>query len=337
MNNLERLLQQPTYIVLGAGASKAYGFPLWEELKNCVLGMLQKELTTSEDKDRLKVCERWHELIVENDLLPKEQQKTIDHIIEENSINRVQRQIVLNIMKRVLADCEKKDKNSTSTGWVEELVQLYVALLNEKKKIGDGDVFTILANTRVVTLNYERCFEEHFYNPLYRFLCYSEFEDRNFIMSFKSELQSKFFYTRHPHGAIGAGSLEKIEGGTIDRVQCVSKVRSGGYKSNVGAFTPYGQISFDVDLDLVGDDPLDENYSEINENIEESSNCVVMGLSGIGLAGCQINWQKYGRIVYFGSDDFEFSGAKNVQRINDEKSEKKQDMQMIDWLASLSV
>lgn len=317
--------------MLGAGASKAYGFPLWDDLKNCVLGMLKQELTTGEDADRLEVCQKWHDLILENDSLPKDQQVTIDHLIETNAKNRVQRQIVLNMMKRVLADCEKKDLNSKTEGWIEKLVELYVNLIEQEKSHGDHRILSILSNTNVVTLNYERCFEEHFYKPIYRYLCYSEFDDPNFIMTHKSDLQSKVFFTRHPHGAIGAGSLEKIEGGTIDRVQCVSKVRSGGYKSNVGAFTPYGQISFDVDLDLVGDDPLDENYSELNDSIEDDSNCIVMGLSGVGLPGCRIDWHKFNSIYYMGSDEYEFNGA-NATRIISAESSKKPDMQLIDWL-----
>lgn len=318
--------------MLGAGASKAYGFPLWDDLKNCVLGMLKQELTTGEDADRLEVCQKWHDLILENDSLPKDQQITIDHLIETNAKNRVQRQIVLNMMKRVLADCEKKDLNSKTEGWIEKLVELYVNLIEQEKSHGDHRILSILSNTNVVTLNYERCFEEHFYKPIYRYLCYSEFDDPNFIMTHKSDLQSKVFFIRHPHGAIGAGSLEKIEGGTIDRVQCVSMVRSGGYKSNVGALTPYGQISFDVDLDLVGDDPLDENYSELNDSIENDSNCIVMGLSGVGLPGCRIDWHKYDSIYYMGSDEYEFNGA-NATRIISAESSKKPDMQLISWLA----
>jgi len=236
------------------------------------------------------------------------------------------------MMKRALADCERKDLSSKADGWIEKLVGLYVDLIEMKKLQGDNVVLSALTNTKIVTLNYERCLEEHFHKPIYRCLCYSEFADPNFIMTHKSDLQSRVFFTRHPHGAIGAGSLEKIEGGTIDRVQCVSKVKSGGYKSNVGAFTPYGRISFDVDLDLVGDDPLNENYKELNETIEESSNCIVMGLSGVGLQGCRVDWSKFGTVYYFGADNYEFEGA-CVERIYCTNSSKRPDMQLIEWLS----
>jgi len=270
---LEKLLKQPTYLVLGAGASCAYGFPLWAELKTEIVTSLEKELGEQIQLERKKVCEKWLELINENDRKDQTEQATIDHLIERNAKNRVQRQIVVNIMKRVLARSEAKDRNEATGGWIEQIVD-----------------------------------------------------------SFNQKHLKEFFRTYHPHGCIGAGELDSIEGGVVDYVQCISTVRAGGYKRNVGARTKYGVINPDVNLDLVGDDPLTDNYSEINPDIPAGSNCIVMGLSHVGLEGCQLDWSKFSTIYSFCDPEFDF-GASTVQELLDGASELKPDLQLSAYLA----
>jgi len=211
------------------------------------------------------------------------------------------------------------------------LTDLYIEIIRKNIGVNDQQILQILSRTNVITLNYDRCFEYHFHRKLYSHLCYAEFSDVDFMMTHKKQLDN-FFMTHHPHGCIGAGELEPIEGGVIERVQCISKVKSGGYQSNVGAFVPYGNINPNVNLDLVGDDPLDENYKEINENIEPDSNCVVMGFSEIGLQGCRMKWNKFSEIFYFGSDEFSF--GENYTNKYDAESPDKADMQLIKFLSA---
>lgn len=82
---LADMLEQETVLVLGAGASVDYGFPLWEQLKTDFLNSLGNN------------SNNWIQLIEDNP------DKTIDHILERASdeeILQFQTFVVIDFFKK---------------------------------------------------------------------------------------------------------------------------------------------------------------------------------------------------------------------------------------------
>jgi len=105
---LEKLLEDKTVFVLGAGSSKPYGFPLWDDLKKVIL----------EKCDQLSDTSEYSELGLAywESCLNKDDEKSVDTLAKE--ANDSSRKGFQTIVGRYLISCEASDLESNKSDWV---------------------------------------------------------------------------------------------------------------------------------------------------------------------------------------------------------------------------
>lgn len=296
MKNWNELLEEGLVIVLGAGASMDYGFPSWSQLQTNLLNLLGED-GKSETEDVF--ARKWIGIINSTDFSTT----TIDHVISQNYGNLVERHWIVGHLKQVILECEKSDKSSDSQGkWISTLSDHVLEIIKSqpKDKAGDDKVVKILKNLKVVTLNYDRCFEVHFYEQIQIALNSHNFHDRDFLRNREQELRD-FFLVYHPHGSLGFLSLAEhsMIGNPITGVNIYDGNKYNNYKSNSSGFEYGGTIPRYNHIELVGEGDMPKNYDRLNnEFLNETQNCVIIGVSNIGLMGCKLDWSKFKRIYY---------------------------------------
>lgn len=194
---LDELLREPTVFILGAGSSKPYGFPLWEDLKPEFLDLCE----TLKGKYSPAGIDYWKQRLTELEGSPGE--PTIDELAqdaltylktpEDRDAARWIFQVFVSIIivrheRNDLGVLDKQD-------WIELFAKkLHKILENDKPE-------AILPNLQFINFNYDRCFASRFgasfVKPLYN----------SFPATWERQTQwprfgTRFFTHIHPHGAI---------------------------------------------------------------------------------------------------------------------------------------
>jgi hypothetical protein len=196
--SLEDLLtSKNAVLILGAGASADYGFPLWRSLRSQLAEGLRNpdggwehglDLTKADIGRMLKVLED-----------EGNTETSLDALVEANrnahpQFERVFRRLVGLIVVR----CEAEDASSGLRGWIDNLAQAIVGFV--EAATSKREMLRECRTPAIVTFNYDRCFEYHFYKDLAdrleKVVGTSDWEryGRDF-------LDNKVI---HPHGAIGS-------------------------------------------------------------------------------------------------------------------------------------
>lgn len=298
LKRIDELLAEGLVLVLGAGASKSYGFPDWNALQTELAGRLQASISDVglDSLDR-KYCEKWTALIDETDF----SSTTIDHVISQSYRTLVERHWIAGHIKEIIATFESRDADSTYRGWIETFGDLFIAQIDKAET--DSAAVDLVKRFKVITLNYDRCFDYHFFGKLQKYLNEKEFADRDFLKTHERALRD-FFLVYHPHGSLGFLSLPDNArvGNPIASVNTYDGTKYSDFKSN-SAGSVYGSRTQKYNhIELVGEGDMRSNYKRINEEFVTSSvNCIVLGISEVGLKGCKLNWGNFDNIFYSGS------------------------------------
>jgi len=298
------LIKDKTVFILGAGASKPYGFPLWEELKD---GMLRicSEYSGQKEYDEWGL-DYWQTTLGSNT------RKTVDTLAHEaNDAARKGFQI---LTTRILLECEQADSISDRDDWIEVLGSEILASCD---RLGAQ---TVLPNLSIINFNYDRCFAHRF----------SKFV-KTIWDSFHGSWERdgafpgygvNFRYHIHPHGAVG-GMLWQPEAGCF----CAISASTFANFSNL-ANVPYGDVSSlssqvnngklgVMPVDVVGQETWHNRgqiaYIRANNLLRDAKNVVVIGLSREGLAQCHLSmpetisgWSTGNEVI---SDQFNSTGC----------------------------
>lgn len=302
---LAELLENKFVLILGAGASKDFGFPEWHDL----YALLKENLHRSCSQQSgywLKVLSDNNERLLDR----SSSGLTIDQVVAANYGNNVYRRFINNRMQDILKRQEQADKEQFSDAaidWVSILRNKFIALLEDAKSTSDQHVISLLENFKVVSLNYDRSFAVRFYPKIIESFSHTFLESADFLLEHRTILQN-FFTVFQPHGSIGAlpiGSEYTEDGNPITQILSANGTRRTGFSAN-GIGIPYGNVSTSqyTEIDLV-DSPesMNENYQHIGEFMCSSTSALVIGLSTKGIKGCRINWLNLDRVYYSSSED----------------------------------
>lgn len=215
-------------LILGAGSSKAYGFPLWEELEPLVVAKLE-ELASGEDSHLIPDLElepaQLQEAITTIKSIPGD--KSVDLVVEETLQGGFAEFEVLfrRVTSKVLAGLESADSESTVNDWIEYLVGKFAPVVIRKLE----DPKAAFDRIDIVSFNYERCFSHRFFPALIRQVRdhFGEVEWERTQSAAPYQLQPR---TVFPHASIGSllgEGLPKLESYSYHNVNKQVRVSYG--------------------------------------------------------------------------------------------------------------
>lgn len=187
------MIEEPTTLVLGAGASVAYGFPTGFELKKQICSLLSKETYNHNNppeqiRKLTKMGFQTEKIFSFCDYFAKSPIPTIDEFITRNPFysNLAKAAIVL-----VLASCENETifaLKSPSDSW-------YHHLFNVMLEGTEHHTFFTTNKIKFITYNYDRSLEHFFYYSLKN--TFSDVQEEEIIKSLKN------LKIVHIHGKLG--------------------------------------------------------------------------------------------------------------------------------------
>lgn len=273
--DVQKLTGDGGVLVLGAGASREYGFPLWVDLQE----LLSQRWGDSDFKNRWKWVDSDNNSPLDpivsafETQLSDPQGRTIDQIVEATRERApgAERFFRFSIAE-IMSDEEERDKLSLDhdhkTGWVEDLADS-IALLAS------------LGTLNVITLNYERSFQYRLTRRLVR-------DER--IEPDREANTDPVFALRmfHVHGSIGTGPIRRPPGMSI-----LEQHRT--WQTTPTPERPYGhreQLLVVPSLTTVDGAIYYENqalasstaYSNANQVLANASYAVIAGVSPLGMS-----------------------------------------------------
>ncbi len=194
------MIEPKTVLILGAGASHDYGFPLGDELIDKVLGVLGQK------KFRVHVHRAFNrgfpEMIDDSiDKLSKEllypKPSSIDKFIIRQKAN--EKNIIRMALGKIILDCEKIQITSKSD-W-------YSELYNTMSEKTNCSTFGLKNNVSIITFNYDRSLEQFLYLKLT-----GDYGRENDEVIKQQLTQIK---VHHVHGKVGDLPWENKESGIL--------------------------------------------------------------------------------------------------------------------------
>ncbi len=190
-------------VILGAGASVDYGYPLWSELKQQIIDFDFDsffEKTTITDQSTQSEYQKVHEEFLT--ILNNNDDYTLDHIIfkiDEPKIKHFQPTgyRIINMVGYLLAlvEIEKKDDK-----WVSDFQNLLIKYIFDNH-IDQGCEVNLLENLSIISLNYDRSFEYYLRNSFFEKLIGSATYRSHGGMPYSALLSRRNNITMfHPHG-----------------------------------------------------------------------------------------------------------------------------------------
>lgn len=287
---LSELLKNKTTLLLGAGASFDYGFPLWNGLKSKMLEILENysdyNLTNNDGVNW------WVER-----LQSMTEEETIDKVAtfapEEHY------DLFRQLVSIAIIEYENVDSERDTHGWIEKFSEKFAQVLVQQYPDSVRLQETI-ENFKVITLNYDRVFDIRFKHKIEQEFKKVLTKPREFEKFYKS-IFLKFGSIYHPHGCLGP-----TEGISID---CYT------YMNPNNAFgIPYGKIQnlknsfkngkipfvFPVD-DLKGVENV--TYTRANKILNETENVVCIGLSPLGIRLSDLDLSNVKTVYYSGKEE----------------------------------
>lgn len=159
--NFRDLLSEPTVIILGAGASRDYDFPLWGDLKDLLL----EKCRENPFPDQIRTSDLREISTALNKMKPDE---TVDQIATEfGSQTYTAFRLIMGL---TLIESEAKDLSSNKRGWLESFVVGLSGVLIEVQENDYPLAKTLMSNLRFISLNYDRVFQQRFCQPLFEVL-----------------------------------------------------------------------------------------------------------------------------------------------------------------------
>jgi len=307
-----------TVLILGAGASKPFGLPLWKDL--------QEELDMLDLKDYRLLMERtqyeakhYERAIDKYRFLQKEfPNDTLDALIYRMDRDNLTRDhtdgsFLLNIIAHLLTRREHlllKDPPKYQNNWILQLQDHLVEVSAiELKSLGQGKRLKTIKNFTVISLNYDRVFEYYiskgFMRKLREKMPSGMINRRRFIdMDYLNKLK-----LYRPHGYISSVATDYNDDLGIDIQD------HAGYKRVSGgqALTHFGnQEQLDGMFSVfslwmyVVDEQCAQDYKNSNRQLRKADRVFCLGLSPDGLCQSSLKFRD-GQVVYLNNGNGEFS------------------------------
>lgn len=264
---LNELIQTPTAFLFGAGASKDYGFPLWEDLKQEFLNFIKPEMDGADF---------WIEALTDNE----RKHLTIDQLTMSADGRAVT--LFQHTIAKVILYYEAKDKVSKTDDWIENFSNSLLEIAEDHSCLA-----MIINNLHFISLNYDRCFDYRYGNSFISKIP-TLFPDHPWkIPGFVSNLNggANFCTVHHCHGVPGGFSTPSwvefkgahVSGHTFLNTNKYSPVGYGDESTMNKANWNSGIIS--VDYAKKG---KNGSYEQVNRILPATKNIIVIGLSPEG-------------------------------------------------------
>lgn len=303
--NLKDLLENKTCLLLGAGASLDYDFPLWNDLSIRLTRLLN-------DSEQSPYKDYWLEILAEHSEALTKSMITIDQVISLNRRSVVYRNYIVNILQEIISESELEDSNTNlddDEGWLGVFRTKLRLLLSECVESGDLEAYLrVMMNLKVVSLNYDRAFARHVMRPIAEDLNHHSFlSDTEFHTNFSNELRD-FFTIHQPHGSLGLLPVPgRMSGNPIAGIHSHTAIKQNNYGGNSNG-TQYGmKPNQNVDwIEVVGEGDLNKNYERLSSAIMPNvQNLIAIGLSPIGISACEIDWDVIPKKISYCGEDVE--------------------------------
>ena len=169
-----------TVVILGAGASADYGYPLWGQLKHQVLDLNIRDFLGKEVQLKSRPDFDSHVSVYEEfcNFATRNNEDTLDQIIYKIDQPKEKHlkptgHLLINIAGFILA---KIELNKRDGGWVTKLQDIFIEYLIAETDLSSPDR-NLFANLTIVSLNYDRVFEHfisrNFYQKMIEHASYS--------------------------------------------------------------------------------------------------------------------------------------------------------------------
>jgi hypothetical protein len=269
---IEKLLQESTVFVLGAGASKPYGFPLWHELKKDFNFLASP---TIENKFGREAIDYWQ------DELSKERSRSVDEIAFAGTDN-ARRLFQFTVANRLLKnEVSEYSRTPVIVDWIEVLASRLIEWL---QKLPIKERIELCRNLHFVNLNYDRLFFHRFERAFASkvFVELREWE----LRKLRSEYGIVVPPVAHPHGIV---AFCESQSGSCPMLEVEAETFLGG-----PAVVKYGLptdirqlINHDFSFLAVNafEDGLgsgDGAYQLANTYMDHATNIIVIGVSTEG-------------------------------------------------------
>lgn len=276
---MDALLREKTVFILGAGASKPYGFPLWCDLKSEMLGIC--DLLSDKPEYTDWGLEYWKSTLSTNT------SKSVDTLAKEaNDHSRTGFQILTG---RILVEREKADVHSQKSDWIELFISKLATLCHQD---GAG---AVLPNLGFVNFNYDRCFAQRF-SPFIGEIWNGfpgTWEREGVFPSYGTNWLEHI----HPHGVVG-GMTRNLEAGQHCGITASTFNNFAGppalaYGDRDGFERLISQKQLGVmPVDVVGPETWHNRaqiaYVRAKSLLSSSKNVVFIGLSKTGWQQCHL-------------------------------------------------
>lgn len=291
--NLETVLKGKTVLLLGAGASADYGFPLWDDLKKDFLGLIDTRSGLPEFAQH-SGASYWRDVLTEN------MDTTVDHLAANARDPGVELFQMMTL--QIFNQREAQDNKAKKMGWVENLTYEYIRLLKLDER-NSSHVKPLLENLSIISLNYDRSFAHRFIRSVDQFLgsVYPNSYVREGVLK---GISKRFRIIIQPHGSLG--DLPEEPG------QLTIKTHSRHYNSNADISLRYGaKIQFNglsdprlnsiMPVDLLGYGGTDnQSYLYANTHLKEAQTVIIIGVSMLGLANSQLKLNGGSKVICIG-------------------------------------
>lgn len=299
-----------TVIILGAGTSADYGYPLWESLKNQMIGFDvrdQLSITVGLDEDELQLHEVAHQEFIT--ILDNNPDFTLDQIVyqmdrpKERHLNPIGHRVI-NIAGYLLSLVELENRRD---GWITEFQSVLVDYVANKS--GDfGSTTNLLDNLVVVSLNYDRAFNHFVSDDFFpRLVAHASYQPPSLRFSIELSKSNRLKLIK-PHGFLvgltdkdrkrNAGRSDNA-GMRNDLLLENSESKSFRYPGNTTTL-PYASDKItkqNVFLRMgkymyMVDEMGQSDYSSANTAIRDADTVYCLGLSDKGLCQSHFDFQK---------------------------------------------
>ena len=273
---IDELLQNRTVFVLGAGSSKDYNFPLWEELKPEFL----KRIVNYQDTFGEEAVQYW------TDALNSDQGKSVDFLAHKAL--PAGQELFQFVIGDILLECENSDAQSKSERWIEIFCQKLLGLgLN-------SETSDLLQNLSFVNFNYDRCFDQRYLNNFIKPLWNSFPSKWTRLQSYQSlngEL-APFCSIPHPHGTLGAIGLFSKGAKVFANYSYTFHNPEEVVNLDYGDLQEFEKLKSNDDLKYLPVDAFlgqkepytlnNDSYRQATDRINTASNVIIIGMSNPG-------------------------------------------------------
>lgn len=307
---LDKLLEDgPLLLILGAGSSADYGFPLWKELKNDI----QVEITKGIEENKYPKSLNKFLSELEKQETTESKKNTLDQLLHESkSYLEKDYKIILKILAKIILNYEQNSlRLPTEEYWINSFIKKIIKEDFFDQKSQEALCKTWFTGWRknlnkinIINFNYDRVFEYNIIKSINslcnEYVSYEDFIDKfleNSITEGEETFQVPIVKNWRPHGAIARLPIE-------NRTLNIASYETNSYRDkNTHNILKFGASLTADDLSTISwymVDELEEEckvydyaYSKLNSFINNQhreytdrdlpKNIIFIGMSDLGI------------------------------------------------------